>query len=92
MVKVKREFYGRLPKCRNRGVYESSYKVAKKEVEKVVWEARFKVYEELYPKLETKDGEKGVYQIARLGETKTRDLAQDECIIDEDQKIFGEGR
>ena len=47
---------------------------------------RFKAYEELLHKLETKDGEIGIYKIARLGEMKTWDLAPGKCIKDQDQK------
>ena len=59
MVKTKREFYRRLPKYRNREVYES-HKVAKKLDRKLLREARFNTYEELNYNLETKDGEKGI--------------------------------
>ena len=44
--------------------------MAKKEIKKVVQEARFKIYEELYCKLETKDVEKDICNIARLREKK----------------------
>lgn len=51
-------------------MYES---LAGKKV-KTTQEARFKVYEKLYYKLETKDGRKNIYRITRLRERKTRDL------------------
>lgn len=61
----------RLPKYRNRKAYES-HKMAKKKANKVVWEARFKVYEDFYCK--KLRGEKDNYKIARLRERKSIDL------------------
>lgn len=59
MVKTKKAYCRKPSNYRNRKAYEN-YKMAKKEVQKMVWEARFKVYENLYCKLETKDGEKDI--------------------------------
>ena len=47
-------------------------------------------YERLYPKLEIREGEKDVFELARLREKKTRDLGNIRCIKDEDGKVLVE--
>lgn len=47
MIKLNIKLHIKLPKCRNRKAYEV-YKMAKKEVEKAAWGARFKEWEELH--------------------------------------------
>ena len=42
------------------------YKLAKKEANKVVQNAKSKVYKEVYEKLDTKEVEKDIYRIARI--------------------------
>ena len=44
------------------------YKLAKKEAKKAVQNAKAKVYKEVYEKLDTKEVEKIIYRIARIGE------------------------
>ena len=41
-----------------------------KEVVKMIQKVRFKAYEKLYGKLETKNGEKDIFKITRLREKK----------------------
>jgi hypothetical protein len=62
--------------------------VAKKEAKKVVQEAKYKAYDELYSKLGTNDGEKNIYKLAKTREMKTRDLNGVKCIKDEDQRVL----
>jgi len=44
----------------------------------------------LYQKLETREGEKDVFKLARIWEKKTRDLGNIRCIRDEDSKVLVE--
>ncbi|XP_071709025.1 uncharacterized protein [Rutidosis leptorrhynchoides] len=50
---------------RNRA--EESYRVAKREAKKAVAHAKEKAYEDLYRKLDSKEGANDIYRIARLG-------------------------
>jgi len=47
-------------------------------------------YERLYQKLETKEGEKDAFKLARAREKKTRDLGNVRCIKGEDGKVLVE--
>ena len=64
------------------------YKEAKKAVKRVVSEARLKVYENLYKWLDTKDGERDIYKLAKARERKIRNLNQVKCIKDENQNVL----
>jgi hypothetical protein len=59
------------------------YKVAKKTAKWVVSEARGRMYNGLYQQLDMKEGEKGIYRVAKSRERKTRDIIQVKCIKDE---------
>jgi hypothetical protein len=59
------------------------YKKARRNAKKTVSEARGQAYTELYRKLDTKEDENDVYNIAKLRERKTRDFHQVKCIKDE---------
>ena len=50
------------------GVSFERYKLAKKETKKAVQNAKVKVYNEVYDKLNTKEVEKDIYRIARIRE------------------------
>lgn len=52
----------------------SNYKVAKTEGKLKVQYARFKIYDELFRKLGTKDGENHFWKLDKTKEMKTRDL------------------
>ena len=56
------------------------YKIAKKATKRVVGEARGRVYEDLYQRLGTKEGERDIYNMAKIRERKTRDIGQVKCI------------
>ena len=71
--KAKRESYKTLHTCRNDENIEK-YKIAKKEVRRVISETKIKVFENFYNRLDTKKEEKDIYKIAKSREKKTRDL------------------
>jgi hypothetical protein len=50
------------------------YKVANKTAKPAVSEARGRMYDGLYQRLGTKEGEKDIYRIAKSRERKTRDI------------------
>ncbi|XP_056690259.1 uncharacterized protein [Spinacia oleracea] len=86
-IKSKRECYKELGKCRSDENYEK-YKEAKREAKKVVREARAKVNHDLYARLDTKEGEKDIYRLARMRDRKTRDIGRIKCVKDVDQKVL----
>jgi hypothetical protein len=53
-----------------------------------VSEARCQTYTELYHKLDTKESENDVYNMAKLRERKTRDSNQVKCIKDEADRLL----
>ncbi|KAJ7976178.1 Craniofacial development protein 2 [Quillaja saponaria] len=61
---------------------------ARKDAKKAVREARGKACEGLYQKLETKDGEKDIYRIAKQRERRTKDLIRIKCIKDEADRVL----
>jgi hypothetical protein len=52
------------------------YKVVKKTAKWVVSEARGQIYDGLYQRLGTKEGEKDIYRMVKSWERKTRDIIQ----------------
>ena len=71
-------------------VREAIYKAAKKLVKKAVTIAKNKAHERLYKQLETKEGEKDVFKLARARANKTRDLGTVRCIKGEDGQVLVE--
>jgi hypothetical protein len=59
------------------------YKVTKKTVKRVMSEARGRMYDGLYQRLSTKEGEKDIYRMAKSRDRKTRGIIQAKCIKDE---------
>ena len=51
-------------------------------------EAKNETFERLYQKLDTKEGERDIYRIAKVRERKTRDLSQIKCIKDECNRVL----
>lgn len=86
-IKEKKECFKCLHHDRNEANIQR-YNAAKKKAKKSVSEARGKAYENLYHRLDTKEGEKDVYKIAKLRERKTRDLNQVKCIKDETGRLL----
>ncbi|KAM1225087.1 hypothetical protein ACFX2G_044844 [Malus domestica] len=64
------------------------YRKAKQEAKKAVREAKLAAYDDMYKRLDTKEGEMDIYKLARAREKKTRDLNQVRCIKDEDGKVL----
>ena len=83
----KRMCYRNLGKNRDEVSFEN-YKLVKKEAKKAVNEAKTKVYQDIYARLDSKEGEKDIYRIARMREKKTRDLGIIRCIKDQNQKVL----
>lgn len=71
-------------------VREARYKVTKKLAKKAATIAKNNARERLYQKLETKEGKKEVFKLARVREKKIRDLRNVRCIRGEDDKILVE--
>ncbi|KAM2304509.1 hypothetical protein ACFXTH_024206 [Malus domestica] len=64
------------------------YRKAKQEAKKAVREAKLAAYDDMYKRLDTKEGELDIYKLARAREKKTRDLNQMRCIKDDDGKVL----
>jgi hypothetical protein len=64
------------------------YKVVKKTVKQAVSEARGQMYDGLYQRLGTKEGEKDIYRMAKSRERKTRDIIQVKCIKDATERLL----
>ncbi|KAM1231943.1 hypothetical protein ACFX2G_042792 [Malus domestica] len=64
------------------------YRKAKQEAKKAVREAKLAAYDDMYKRLDTKEGELDIYKLARAREKKTMDLNQVRCIKDEDGKVL----
>jgi hypothetical protein len=59
-----------------------SYKIAKRVAKRAMSAAKDHVYDDLYQRLGTKEGEKDIFRLARIRERKTRDINQIKCIKD----------
>ena len=86
-VKYKRECFKALQVGNNTENWEK-YRLARRETKKAVSEARSKAFEGFYQALETKNGERQIYKIAKIRDKKTRDLAQVKCIKDEEGNVL----
>ena len=51
-------------------------------------EAKGRTYEDMYQRLNTKEGEKDIYRMARVRERKTRDFSQVKCIKDDMDQLL----
>jgi hypothetical protein len=58
------------------------YKMAKKATKRAVSQAQGRAYEGLYQRLDTKEGKRDIYKMAKIRERKTRDVDQVKCIKD----------
>ena len=97
-VKEKHKAYADLYNCtleEEKEVKEAMYKAPKKLAKKAITIAKNNVFERLYEKMETKEGEKDVFKlarpkekIARPKEKKTRDLRNVRCVKGEDGKVL----
>jgi hypothetical protein len=62
--------------------------VAKKTAKRAVSEARGRMYDGLYQRPGTKEGEKDIYRMVKRRETKTRNIIQVKCIKDETGRLL----
>jgi hypothetical protein len=90
-IKEKKECYRSLFHDRS-AVNIERYKDAKKTAKRAVSEAKGRVYDDLYQRLSTKEGENDVYKMARIWERTTRDLNQVKYIKDEMDQLLVKGQ
>jgi hypothetical protein len=64
------------------------YKVTKKAAKRAVGEVRGRMYDGIYQRLDTKEGENDIYRMAKSKERKTRDIIQVKCIKDETKRFL----
>jgi hypothetical protein len=64
------------------------YRIGKKSAKRAVSRAQGQAYDDLYQWLDTKQGEKDIYRMAKICERKTRDVSQVKCIKDEANKLL----
>jgi len=64
------------------------YKVARKDAKKAICDAKTLAFSDLYNRLDTKEGERYMYKLAKQRDRSSKDLVQVKCIKDEDQKIL----
>jgi hypothetical protein len=64
------------------------YKVAKKTTKQAVSEARGQIYDRLYQRLGTNEGEKHIYRMAKSRERKARNIIQVKCIKDTTKRLL----
>ncbi|XP_071680209.1 uncharacterized protein [Lolium perenne] len=64
------------------------YKVTKKDAKQAVSEARGRAYEDLYQRLNMKEGERDIYKMTKFRERKTRDVNAVKCIKDREDQLL----
>ncbi|PWZ15356.1 LINE-1 retrotransposable element ORF2 protein [Zea mays] len=86
-IKEKKDCYKRLhhDKCAEN---IEKYRIAKKSAKRAVSRARGQAFDNLYQRLDTKQGEKDIYRMAKIRERKTRDINQVKCIKDEANQLL----
>ncbi|AQL05851.1 Retrovirus-related Pol polyprotein LINE-1 [Zea mays] len=86
-IKEKKDCYKRLhhDKCAEN---IEKYRIAKKSAKRAVSRAQGQAYDDLYQRLDTKQGEKDIYRMAKIRERKTRDVNQVKCIKDEANQLL----
>ncbi|GJY63207.1 retrovirus-related pol polyprotein LINE-1 [Tanacetum coccineum] len=72
----------------DRAMAKERYKVAKREAKIAVAQAKDKAYEDLYKKLDSKEGANDIYRIAKARERKRRDLGNIRYIKDEEGRTI----
>jgi hypothetical protein len=86
-IKEKKECFRRMHLDRSADNVER-YKVAKKTTKRKVSEAMLQMYDGLYQRLCTKEGEKNIYRMVKSRERKTNDIIQVKCIKDETDRLL----
>uniref|UniRef100_A0A8I6Y6K2 Reverse transcriptase domain-containing protein n=1 Tax=Hordeum vulgare subsp. vulgare TaxID=112509 RepID=A0A8I6Y6K2_HORVV len=64
------------------------YKATKKTAKQAMSEVRGRAYEDLYQCLNTKEGERDIYKMAKIRERKMRDVGEVKCIKDGDDQLL----
>jgi len=64
------------------------HRIAKREAKNAMAVAKNYVYERLYQRLESKEGEKEVFKLARSEKRRTTDLSSVRCIKYEDGRVL----
>jgi hypothetical protein len=85
-IKEKKECFRRMHLDRSVDNIEQ-YKVAKKTVKRAVSEGMGQIYDGLYQRLGTKEGEKDIYRMTKSRERKMRDIIQVKCIKDVTEQL-----
>ena len=62
--------------------------MARRDCKKAISDAKNLAFSDLYNKLDTKDGERCMYKLAKQRDRKSKDLVQVKCIKDENQKVL----
>jgi hypothetical protein len=86
-IKDKKECFSRMHINRSANNIEQ-YKVTKKTAKRAVSEARGQMYDGLYQRLGTKEGEKDIYRMVKNRKMKTRDIIQVKYIKDETERLL----
>jgi hypothetical protein len=86
-IKEKKECFRRMHLNRSVDNVER-YKVSKKTAKWAVSEAMGQMYDGLYQRLDTKEGEKDIYRMAKSRERKIRDIIQVKCIKDATERLL----
>jgi hypothetical protein len=86
-IKEKKECFRHMHLDRSANDVER-YKMVKKTAKRAVSEARGRMYDGLYQRLGTKEGEKDIYRMAKSRERKTRDIIEVKCIKDETKRLL----
>jgi hypothetical protein len=86
-IKEKKECFMRMHLDRSVDNVERC-KVAKKTAKRAVSETRGQMYDGLYQRLGTKEGEKNIYRMTKSRERKPRDIIQVKCIKDATERLL----
>jgi hypothetical protein len=86
-IKEKKECFRRMHLDRSVDNVER-YKMAKKTTKRAVSEVRDQMYDRLYQRLGTNEGEKDIYRMAKSRERKTRDIIQVNFIKDVTEQLL----
>ncbi|GJU91037.1 retrovirus-related pol polyprotein LINE-1 [Tanacetum coccineum] len=70
----------------DRETAEERYKVVKRDMKKVVAKANDKAYEDLYKKLDSKEGANDIYRIAKARDRRRRDVKKHKIYQDEERR------
>ena len=87
VINVKRESF---KTCQNNKNEENlkAYKLANKEAKRIIRDSKLKTFDNFYKKLDTKEGEKDIYKLAKNRERRSRDLGNVRCIKNDDNKLL----